>query len=550
MSTRERVVLASRRIAAIAPEPWIVLGPLLVVHWIALVAFVRSVHHNGWLFYQGGDQIWYWTTSWLLGHGSIPIPRVSYGWPLVELPFMWITGAGFLSGLPVTVLLQVLVLAPIALYAIYDIAAQIGGRLIGYVAAVGWTIGPYVAIPLFVHRYHDKYVDQFLPHTLGLTAMADYAGMVLLLVAAALAVRAYQARQPTTAALAGLVAGFSCAIKPSNLLWPPLLALVLLGAGRWRELVGFGAGLVPTIGALTLWKYQGFGYVPAFAYQQQRLAIGAGTLLDPYHRYVNIDWHQLNINKAQLAEVFFSIRVLEIAPIAGAIAVARRSWGLAILLSLWYWAIVIVKGASDTASVENGSFFRFLMPAAPALVLFLAALPLLVPRAADALPRRWPAPVSKPVSRMTLVVAVVVLGLVPLVAAAAVSPLGPGGSTTIQVEQISVPVVRKLDLKAGVRGSRVLLHWGDGGSSSARVFYRLYRAAGPVDLHCKHVHAGAAFECHENGDVVLATKAHAAVDRPGTGVWTYRVAAAANYLDDSRLGDVFLVGRPVTVSVG
>ena len=62
-------------------EPWRLLVPLLVIHWLALVAFTTRVNHNGWLFYQGGDQIWYWTTSWLLGHGSIIVPLVSPGWP-------------------------------------------------------------------------------------------------------------------------------------------------------------------------------------------------------------------------------------------------------------------------------------------------------------------------------------------------------------------------------------------------------------------------------------------------------------------------------------
>ena len=77
-------------------------------------------------------------------------------------------------------LIQVIVLAPIALWCIYELGARIGGRVVGYVAAVVWTLGPYIAIPLFVHRYHDRYVDQFLPIPLGLTAMADYVGTVAL----------------------------------------------------------------------------------------------------------------------------------------------------------------------------------------------------------------------------------------------------------------------------------------------------------------------------------------------------------------------------------
>src|SRR5439155_625772 len=100
-----------------------------------------------------------------------------------------------------------------------------------------------------------------------------------------------------------------------NLIWPPALAVLLLLARRWRETVAFGIGLLPALGTLALWKYRGFGYVPAFAYHETRMALGSGTLLDPYYRYVHINWHQLHINQLQLAEFFFSVRVLEVAPV-------------------------------------------------------------------------------------------------------------------------------------------------------------------------------------------------------------------------------------------
>ena len=48
---------------------------------------------------------------------------------------------------------------------------------------------------------------------------------------------------------------------------------------------------------------------------------------------------------------------------------------------------------------------------------------------------------------------------------------------------------------------------------------------------------------------LLTTRLTAATDRPGTGTWTYRVGAAANWVDDPELGDVFLLSNPVTVSV-
>ena len=47
----------------VAHQPWSVLGSLLIVQWLALLVFaLRVAERNGWLFYQGGDQTYYWTT--------------------------------------------------------------------------------------------------------------------------------------------------------------------------------------------------------------------------------------------------------------------------------------------------------------------------------------------------------------------------------------------------------------------------------------------------------------------------------------------------------
>ena len=91
------------------------------------------------------------------------------------------------------VLAQVLVLGPIALYCVYAIAREIGGRLLGYWAALLWVITPFAAIPLFVDRYQERWSEQFLPQALGLTAMADFPSMVLVLAGALFVVRSLEA---------------------------------------------------------------------------------------------------------------------------------------------------------------------------------------------------------------------------------------------------------------------------------------------------------------------------------------------------------------------
>jgi hypothetical protein len=529
-------------------EPWRVLLPLLAVHWAALGLFTLRTRNNGWLFYQGGDQIWYYTTGWLLGHGWITDPLVSYGWSLVLAPIALVAGPAYVSALPAVVLLQVVVLAPVALWAVYEIGGRIGGRIGGYLAVLAWTFGPYLTIPLFVQRYHEKYVEQVLPHALGLNGMAEYASLVLMLVATALTLRAVQARDPRAAVVAGLAAGFAGVIKPSNYIFVAAPLVGLLFSRRRREFLAFACSLAPSLGALTLWKYQGFGYVPAFSsYKEIRLASGTGSFFRPYDRYVHINWDHLHINLLQLREIFWSMRLLEWLPLAGAIAVARRSVSTALLLSVWFWSFFVLKGSAESASVEGGSFWRLVMPGIPALLIMVAALPLLVPRLGPGLADRFQLPPVRPLSNKIVVVAALALGVAPLAAAAVVRPLH-GTGKTVEVDEIAVPVDGGIALEAKAQGGAVQLGWRKFGTSSGEVFYKLLRSPGATDVNCI-LRPGGADKCPVTGEVVRATRNATALERPGRGTWTYRVGVGANHLDDPEGGDVFLVSRPVTVTL-
>ena len=140
-----------------------------------------SVNRNDWLTYQGGDQIWLVTSGWLLGKGMIGYALTGHGWPMLLAPLTWITGSSSVQLLPLTTALQVGVLAPAATLAVYDIGARLAGRLAGVWCAAAFAAAPFVAIPYFVQRYHDSWVDQFLPQALGLTQQADFPSVVAVL---------------------------------------------------------------------------------------------------------------------------------------------------------------------------------------------------------------------------------------------------------------------------------------------------------------------------------------------------------------------------------
>ncbi len=411
------LVALGRAADALTRHVAIALAVLLSVQVVATVALFFSVNHNGWLTYQGGDQIWLVTSGWLLGQGEIGSAFTSYGWPLLMAPLTWITGSSSIDLLPLTTILQAGILAPIATLAVYDIGARLAGRLAGLWCAAVFVAAPFVAIPFFVERYHDSWVDQLLPQALGLTQQADFPSVVAVLVAAAFTVRALEAGAHREALLAGTFAGVALAVKPANALFlaAPLVAFVL--ARRWRQALLFGIALAPAALALTIWKAKGLGTVPLFAQSSVSVAAGLG---DPvlaeswFQRTFDIDFETWKQNMSNLREFTWSARVIQFLPLAGALAVARRSVPVAGLLLTWLLAYVVVKGSASVATIESGSYWRLVMPALPAFALLAAAVPLLVPtflgRMGD---RLAPVPTRRPGFRGT-VAAIVLFSIVPI----------------------------------------------------------------------------------------------------------------------------------------
>jgi hypothetical protein len=104
--------------ALLSLRPAYVLGSLILVQWLAVLAFALTVRHNGWVFYSGGDQLWHYTGAFVLGERMQPPSYVGYGWSTLLLPLAKITGANLASALPAIILFNTLVLLPLALLCI------------------------------------------------------------------------------------------------------------------------------------------------------------------------------------------------------------------------------------------------------------------------------------------------------------------------------------------------------------------------------------------------------------------------------------------------
>ncbi len=523
--------------------PWRVLTLVLVVQWLATLAFALTVRHNGFLFFQGGDQAWFWTTAVAFGHGHIPASYVGYGWSLLLAPLAAVLGPDMLRALPGVVLLQQLVLVPVAIASVYEILRSVGGRRLGYLGAAVWVAAPFAAIPLFDVRYHDRYVEQLLPQVLGLTAMSDYPSLVFLLAAAAFLCRAIDDHRGHDGAIAGLLVGFAIGIKPANavVLAAPLLALAV--ARRPRQALAFTVALAPALVTLALWKHRGLGFVPLLAFGGQQVAAGeslvaAGVQFRP-DRYVHLDWGHLYNNILLIREFFWSVRLVEWLPVAGAIAVARRSGPKAVLLLAWLGSFVLLKGSAPQASVEDGTFWRLIMPGFPPLLIFLAALPLLRPGVRSAARAT-----ASRTSLRAVVVAAAVLGVAPVVALASFGP--QEGLSIVQhyTERSILPIDSSFRSRLEpLGGGRVRLSWDTPDTGSVTPSYTIFRVNRAVDWRCEPL-GDSRRSCIYDSDQVHFTAETAWVDRPPKGVWTYRVGLSANWQNEPKFGDVVMLGAP------
>jgi hypothetical protein len=524
-----------------------VLGAFVLAQWAAVLALALTVRHNGWLYYAGGDQLWHYSGAYLLSHGDLPPAYVSYGWSFLLLPIAPLAGPNLVSALPAMVLLNTLVLLPVALLCIYGIATRIAGRLFGYWAVAVWIALPYLGILFVEPGYHQKYTELTLPQLVGLTSVPDFPSVVALLVGAYFCLRALDSSSWYPAAAAGLATGYSIAIKPSNSIFlaAPVLTLLVL---RWRALIPFGVALAPALLTLALWKYRGLGELAAAPAEPIRAA-GADDLLRRIHNTGKLNnWEHLHQVLLGLREHFWVARVIEWLPVAGTVALLLRSLRGFLLVGSWFVAYLLMKGTYVPASIEDASLWRILMPAFPAYVLLAAAVVLLVPgvraRPADGAPR---------LRRRKLTVAFATAGVVfviaPLAVVAAVPPLHDSGRRAVRQGDSLVPVSAEIAPRAVVEAGAVRLSWRARPAGATDVFYRILRTNGPSRAFCAGTPGNAADDCRLFMEAPAASRTTSYVDRPGRGSWTYRIGVSANWLNDLRYGDVYVVSPPVTVTL-
>jgi hypothetical protein len=487
--------------------PWAVLPPLAVAGWLVVVGVASKVVHTGWLYHLGGDERTTYTTAWLLAHGLIPVAPGAYLYSMLLAPVAAAAGPSLLSGARPAIVLNVAVLGTIALLTVYALAKAVAGRRYAYLVTAAWVAAPLIVIPYFLLDYHRRFFGFQLPAVLGLTTATAYPAMVAVTVSAYFAFRALSGGDELDALTAGLAAGLAIAVKTGNaaFLLAPVLALAV--ARRPRALLLFGAGVVPALVCLGLWKLRANGEV-----------FSSGNI-------VHFSWHHFQHNLDGFREFTWSRRITEWAVVAGAIGLARRSIPGAVLIGGWLASYLFFKGGSG-ADFYGGTFFRSMAPAFPAAFLLVMSLPLLVPILGGRLARygsvhTWP---QSQRSRRVVLGVCAFLAVAPLVPILAFSR-DHGANSAVTADGTALVPINAFDVHASVEGQRVTLTWRRRSASGARIAYQVLRAEA----------------------VVGKTWVPRFIDSPGSGRWTYRIVVLSGTPPPA--ADPIEVSRPAAVTV-
>jgi hypothetical protein len=531
----------------------LVVGAFVLAEWAITLGLGITVRHNGWIYYQGGDQLWSYTTAWLFGHGISPQPLVGYLWSILLVPVSLVSGPDIANAYPAIVLFDVLVLTPIALLALYGTARLIAGRLFAYWVLLLWLFVPLIGIAYTNTGYHQRYTELLLPQGFGLTAMTDFPTMVASLVAAYCCARIVFAhdRSIVTAVAAGLAAGASLGLKPSNalFLFGPPLALVF--ARRVSTIGWFLAGLAPSVLVLALWKYRGYGDLPILnGAAATRDAAGLQVVALHVPHYVHFNWQHFTNQLDLLREHFWSARLIEWCVIAGMIGAARRSWATFVFIGGWFAAFALVKGSASETTIEDTNLLRILIPAAPAFVLLLACLPFIVPGVTRRLStgQERVRSLARPTAYAAMAAAGLITVVIPAAVIGAATPLHGPAPAAIAVQQPPLPA----DLDLGVhakrrRGGATVVSWRPQHAAGGTLFYHVFRAPLASPLYSCPPPPGAAEQCYLQATDLGAVHGSTFVDRSaGRAHWRYVVGLSANWLDDVAFGDVYGLSSPAS----
>lgn len=289
--------------------------------------------------------------------------RAAWAPLVVAIPLQWLSvlAAALWSGADASlsdplVLANVVLLGPVAVAAAAVIGLRLAGVVGAAVAAAFVLAAPWLFVATALRNYDETAREAMLPLLVGLAPDPGYAAGAAAI--AGLALLTFDGR--AAAAAAGVALGLAGLLVPAAFAFAAAAVFALLVAwAPMRAAIVGGAAAVFVVAA----------------------AVAGGLEAEPR------TFDALVGTLDGFREYFWSKRVVEWLPLAGAFALGRLSLVAGVAAGGGVVAFAVAQLSRSDNSFEGAAVFSRLLPGIPAYALLVAAVPLLVPTLVTRLPR-------------------------------------------------------------------------------------------------------------------------------------------------------------------
>ena len=299
-----------------------------------------------------------------------PIANVAnIGYPLFLAPIIYLTGAGGPVDIAkIVFIIQAFLFFSLAIILVAFMALEIfKKRNLAFIAAAIFAVYPYLLLAILKLADFPRWIPAF-HYQMWITIGADYLSAILLYSGFYLFIKKFNDNKISlfSAAVIGVLLGVAALTRVANVLYLPLIFLVLICLKKYRESTGFGAAAFLVYLPQWVYNFYLFGSPFTYGYRIQELS-GHGLETKIIGGWFSLNNVAIFFEKIwlNLPALIWILPILILILILGFWRFFKQEKHLAVVLGFW----ALLNIGFYIFFVASQSQLRYFIPAIPPLIV-------------------------------------------------------------------------------------------------------------------------------------------------------------------------------------
>jgi len=299
-----------------------------------------------------------------------PIANVAnIGYPLFLAPIIYLTGAGGPVDIAkIVFVIQAFLFFSLAIILVAFMALEIfKKRNLAFIAAAIFAVYPYLLLAILKLADFPRWIPAF-HYQMWITIGADYLSAILLYSGFYLFIKKFNDNKISlfSAAVIGVLLGVAALTRVANVLYLPLIFLVLIWLKKYRESTGFGAAAFLVYLPQWVYNFYLFGSPFTYGYRIQELS-GHGLETKIIGGWFSLNNVAIFFEKIwlNLPALIWILPILILILILGFWRFFKQEKHLAVVLGFW----ALLNIGFYIFFVASQSQLRYFIPAIPPLIV-------------------------------------------------------------------------------------------------------------------------------------------------------------------------------------